>query len=123
MDFGQAIKNCLNNYATFTGRAGRAEFWWFVLFNFLVTMAASVIWHRLGNLAGLALLLPLIAVGTRRLHDTGKSGWFQLLWFVPVIGFILLVIWMAQAADAAPNEYGPPPGAEPVVAPLPPGAV
>jgi uncharacterized membrane protein YhaH (DUF805 family) len=122
MDFGQAIKTCLNNYATFTGRAGRAEFWWFVLFNFLVTMAASVIWHRLGNLAGLALLVPLLAVGTRRLHDTGKSGWFQLLWFVPVIGFILLVIWMAQKSDAGPNEYGPAPDTEPLAA-VPPGTV
>jgi uncharacterized membrane protein YhaH (DUF805 family) len=122
MDFGQAIKTCLNNYATFTGRAGRAEFWWFVLFNVVVSVAASVIWYRLGNLASLLLVLPSIAVGTRRLHDIGKSGWFQLLWFLPILGAILLIYWAVQKGDTMPNEYGPPPAAEPMPA-LPPGAV
>jgi uncharacterized membrane protein YhaH (DUF805 family) len=122
MDFGQAIKNCLNNYATFTGRAGRAEFWWFFLFNLLASMAASVVWNRLGNLVSLALLLPSLAVGARRLHDIGKSGWFQLLWFLPVIGWLILVYWAAQKSDAGPNEYGAGPGTEPLAA-VPPGAV
>ena len=122
MDFGQAIKTCLNKYATFAGRAGRSEFWWFVLFNFLVSMAASIIWHRLGNLTGLVLLLPSVAVGARRLHDIGKSGWLQLLWFVPLIGGLLLIYWAVQKSDPNANEYGPPPAAEPVAA-VPPGAV
>lgn len=122
MDFGQAIKTCLNKYATFDGRAGRAEFWWFVLFNVLVSIAASIVWHRLGNVAGLVLLLPSLAVGARRLHDIGKSGWFQLLWLVPIIGLIILVYWAVQKGDPNSNEYGPPPGVEPAAA-LPPGAV
>jgi len=122
MDFGQAIKTCLNKYATFAGRAGRSEFWWFVLFNFLVSMAASLIWYRLGNLAGLALLLPSVAVGARRLHDIGKSGWLQLLWFVPLIGGLLLIYWAVQKSDPNANEYGPPPATAPVAA-VPPGAV
>ncbi|HWI84279.1 DUF805 domain-containing protein [Ramlibacter sp.] len=122
MDFGQAIRNCLSNYATFTGRAGRAEFWWFFLFNVLASMAASIIWHRLGNLVSLALLLPSVAVGARRLHDIGKSGWFQLLWFVPLIGWIFLIYWAVQKSDPQPNEYGGPPAIDATPA-LPPGAV
>jgi uncharacterized membrane protein YhaH (DUF805 family) len=121
MDFGQAIKNCLNNYATFTGRAGRSEFWWFFLFNLLASMAASMVWARLGNLVSLALLVPSVAVGARRLHDIGKSGWFQLLWFVPLIGWIFLVYWAVQKSDPQANEYGAPPAVEPTPA-LPPGA-
>jgi uncharacterized membrane protein YhaH (DUF805 family) len=122
MDFPQAIKTCLNKYATFDGRAGRAEFWWFVLFNFLVSAAASIVWHRLGNLAGLALLLPSFAVGARRLHDIGKSGWFQLLVLIPVVGMLVLIYWAVQKGDPNPNEYGTPPdGPEPQTA-LPPGA-
>ena len=122
MDFGQAIKNCLNNYATFTGRAGRAEFWWFFLFNLLASMAASVVWNRLGNLVSLALLLPSLAVGARRLHDIGKSGWFQLLWFVPLIGWIFLIYWAVQKSDPQSNQYGDPPAIEGTPA-LPPGAI
>ena len=122
MEFGQAIKNCLNNYATFTGRAGRAEFWWFFLFNLLASIVASMIWARLGNLVSLALLLPSLAVGARRLHDIGKSGWFQLLWFVPLIGWLLLIYWAVQKSDPQPNQYGESPALEAAPA-LPPGAV
>jgi len=122
MDFGQAIKSCLNNYATFRGRASRAEFWWFFLFNVLATMAAAIIWPRLGNLVSLALLVPSLAVGARRLHDVGKSGWFQLLWFVPFIGWLFLVYWAVQNGHPRPNEYGPPLTNE-ATAILPPGAV
>lgn len=122
MDFGQAIKTCLHKYATFDGRAGRPEFWWFVLFNFLVSAAASIVWHRLGNLASLALLLPSLAVGARRLHDIGKSGWFQLLVLIPVVGILILIYWAVQKGDPNPNEYGLPPGAPEPEPALPPGA-
>jgi uncharacterized membrane protein YhaH (DUF805 family) len=121
MDFGQAIKTCLNKYATFDGRAGRSEFWWFVLFNFLVSAAASIVWHRLGNLAGLALLVPSFAVGARRLHDIGKSGWFQLLVLIPVVGILILIYWAVQKGDPDPNDYGPPPNATEPEPALPPG--
>jgi len=122
MDFGQAIKTCFNKYATFTGRAGRSEFWWFVLFNLLATGAASIVGQRLESLVSLALLLPSLAVGARRLHDIGKSGWFQLLWAIPLIGWAILVYWAIQKSDPAANDYGPAPGIEPAQA-LPPGAV
>lgn len=121
MDFGQAIKTCFNKYATFTGRAGRSEFWWFVLFNLLATGAASIVGQRLESLVSLALLLPSLAVGARRLHDIGKSGWFQLLWAIPLIGWAILVYWAIQKSTAGPNEYGPLPDDE--RAALPPGAI
>ena len=123
MNFGQAIKTCFNKYATFAGRAGRPEFWWFVLFSLLVTAAASMIGQRLEGLVSLALLLPSLAVGARRLHDIGKSGWFQLLWFIPLIGWAFLVYWAVQASTPGHNEYGPLPGHEETHALPPPGAV
>jgi len=122
MDFGQAIKTCFNKYATFSGRAGRSEFWWFVLFSLLVTGGASIIGQRLESLVSLALLLPSLAVGARRLHDIGKSGWFQLLWLVPLIGWAILVYWAVQTGDPGANGYGPLPGSQERAA-LPPGAV
>jgi uncharacterized membrane protein YhaH (DUF805 family) len=122
MDFTQAIKTCLSKYATFSGRASRPEFWWFVLFTILASAAASLIGERLEGLVSLALLLPSLAVGARRLHDIGKSGWFQLLWLVPVVGWIFLIYWAIQQSEPQPNEYGPLPGTGETPA-LPPGAV
>ena len=95
MNFGQAIATCLTNYATFTGRAARPEFWWFFLFQFLVSVAASMLGDMASGLVGLALLLPALAAGARRLHDMGKSGWWQLL-LLTGIGFLLLIYWWVQ---------------------------
>lgn len=123
MDFKQSVVRCLRDkYADFNGRAGRPEFWWFALFCALVAVLFGVLrLHMLGMLANLALLLPSLAVGARRLHDTGKSGWFQLVYFIPLIGLILMVYWLVQPS-AGSNEYGQGP-AQPEAAPaLPPGA-
>ena len=79
MTFVESIKHCLKQYATFSGRASRSEFWWFVLFQLLVTAGGQLISQVLGGLLSLALLLPILAVTARRLHDIGKSGWLQLL--------------------------------------------
>ena len=95
MNFGQAISVCLSKYATFSGRASRPEFWWFFLFQVLVSIVASMLGDTISMLAGLALLLPALAVGARRLHEIGKSGWWQLL-LLTGIGFFLLVYWWAQ---------------------------
>ncbi|MFC5521309.1 DUF805 domain-containing protein [Polaromonas jejuensis] len=95
MNFGQAISACLSKYATFSGRASRPEFWWFFLFQVLASIAASLVGERLNGLVSLALLLPALAVGTRRLHDIGKSGWWQLL-LLTGIGFFVLLYWWAQ---------------------------
>lgn len=104
MNFGQAISSCLSNYATFTGRAGRPEFWWFFLFQILVTMAAGMFGDKLSGLVGIALVLPSLAVGARRLHDIGKSGWWQLL-MITGLGFFVLVYWWVQPTDAAGSRF------------------
>ncbi|MBC7379425.1 MAG: DUF805 domain-containing protein [Burkholderiaceae bacterium] len=115
MNFGQAISTCFKNYATFTGRASRPEFWWFFLFQLLVSLATSMVSDILNGLAMLALLLPGLAVGARRLHDIGKSAWLLLLWLIPLIGWVILIVWACQKSDPAGNVYGPPPGDTPLI--------
>ena len=100
-----AVKTCFRKYVDFTGRARRPEFWWFALFSFVVGIVAGMIGQWLNSLVSLALLLPSLAVGTRRLHDIGKSGWFQLLWFIPIIGWAILIYWFVQPTGG-PNQYG-----------------
>ena len=107
MDFVQAIKSCLGQYATFSGRAKRSEFWWFFLFQVLVMVAASMLGDVINGIASLALLLPALAVGTRRLHDIGRTGWWQLL-LLSGIGFLVLLYWWVQPGEGAGNIYGEP---------------
>jgi len=111
----------LENYVNFTGRANRPEFWWF----FLATTILNIVlrpFGLVGNLVNLAMLLPQLAVGARRLHDTGRSGWWLLLWLVPIVGWIVLIVWYASAGDGGPNKYGAPSGDGPAPSgsPLPP---
>ncbi len=105
MNFTDAVKTCFQKYATFSGRATRSEFWWFALFTVFASMVGSMVGELVNSLISLALVIPSTAVGTRRLHDIGKSGWFQLLWLVPVIGWALLIYWDVQPS-APSNEYG-----------------
>jgi len=95
MDFVSAIKSCLSQYATFSGRAVRSEFWWFFLFQIIVMVVASFLGDVISGIVSLGLLLPALAVGARRLHDIGRSGWWQLL-SLTLIGFLVLVYWWAQ---------------------------
>jgi len=104
MTFGESISICFKKYASFDGRASRSEYWWFVLFTFLVSMGTGIISETLSGLFSLSVLLPSLAVGARRLHDTDRSGWFLLLWFIPVLGWIVLVIWAIQEGKE-PNRY------------------
>ncbi|QSX29232.1 DUF805 domain-containing protein [Shewanella cyperi] len=97
-------------YADFTGRARRTEYWMFVLFYMIFYVLLAGLEYLLGaswivTLFTLALLLPSLAVGARRLHDTGRSGWWQLLNFIPVIGWIVLLVFMVQDS-AETNVYG-----------------
>ncbi len=104
MNFGESISTCFSKYADFNGRATRPEFWWFFLFCLLGSIAASVVSDTMNMLFSLGTLLPSLAVGARRLHDTDRSGWFLLLWLLPVIGWIVLVVFSAQEAKE-PNRY------------------
>ncbi|WP_298372824.1 DUF805 domain-containing protein [Azospirillum sp.] len=123
MGFSDAIRSCLSRYVGFSGRAPRSEYWYWVLFSFLVSIAASVLDaslladFALGDeetvglaeiLVTLALALPGTAVTVRRLHDIGRSGWWLLLIFVPILGWIALLIWTLAKSDADANRFGPP---------------
>jgi len=121
MSFMDSIKNVLiNNYAGFSGRASRSEYWWFSLFSFLAGFTTGLIdavlfgWEMtdptyLSWLLQLAFILPGLAVSVRRLHDLGKSGWNLLFVFIPLVGFILLLVWCCTDGEGVPNAYGPVP--------------
>jgi len=103
MNFQESVKTCFSKYVDFNGRAVRSEYWWFALFNLIVSIVLTIISPKLlANIYSLATLLPALAVGVRRLHDTNRSGWWLLLWLVPVIGWIVLIVFLAQ--DSVPEE-------------------
>jgi uncharacterized membrane protein YhaH (DUF805 family) len=113
MSFQEAVRRCLTNYGTFSGRARRSEFWFFWLFHLLSQFVAGILDASLfggaqpfAAIVGLGLLLPGLAVAVRRLHDTGRSGWWILIGLVPLIGWIVLVIWYASQGEAGPNRFG-----------------
>lgn len=118
MGFGESVARCLRRFATFSGRASRAEYWWFSLFVSLVSLAASLVGSALGAgessgsfavIAYLVLLLPSLAAGVRRLHDIDRSGWWLLIGLVPVVGPIALVYFFLQRGTKRPNRFGPNP--------------
>jgi uncharacterized membrane protein YhaH (DUF805 family) len=104
MTFTESIQTCFSKYADFNGRATKSEFWWWVLFVVLATLAANVLSDKLGLLVSIGTLLPYIAVTARRLHDTNRSGWWQLIGIIPVIGWIIMIVWCAQDS-ASQSEY------------------
>jgi uncharacterized membrane protein YhaH (DUF805 family) len=127
MSFVDAVRSVLTQYVGFTGRARRSEYWYFALFGILVSIVLSFLqlatntsW--ITTIVGLALFLPSLAVSVRRLHDTGRSGWWILIGLIPVIGTIVLIVFYVQDSQGD-NQYGPSPkqfaGAypEPPVAP------
>lgn len=115
MKFGEAIASVLNQYATFRGRARRSEYWYFFLFNVIVSSILSWLAQRIGffwtidALYALAVFLPGLAVTCRRLHDTGKSGGWIFICLVPVVGTIILLVNLARPGQPGPNAYGPDP--------------
>ncbi|MEJ7928802.1 DUF805 domain-containing protein [Ramlibacter sp. AN1015] len=106
MQFFDAVRTCLRNYATFRGRAGRPEFWWFMLFATLASMVAAVFGERINLVVTVLLLLPAIAVTARRLHDIDRSGWWQLVGMVPLVGWIVVLYWYVQPSQPGPNRFG-----------------
>jgi uncharacterized membrane protein YhaH (DUF805 family) len=104
----------LKKYAVFTGRAGRKEYWMFVLMNIVVSIIVGIVGSIIGtkilsDLYVLAVLIPSIAVGIRRLHDTGKSGWWILIGLIPIIGTIIFIVFACQDSQPGDNAYGPNP--------------
>ena len=106
----------LKNYANFEGRLGRGAFWRFVLVNLVISIVLSILAQVIGVVAwlayvlyGLALIVPGIAAGVRRLHDTNKTGWLVLIGLVPILGLIVLIVLFAIEGDEQPNDYGPVP--------------
>ena len=113
MDWYLAV---LKKYAVFSGRARRKEFWMFVLINFIVAVALGVVDMMLGTvflgfIYALATIIPSLAVGARRLHDIGRTGWWQLIGLVPLIGLIVLIVFFVTDSNPGDNQYGPNPKA------------
>ena len=104
MTFQESIKICFSKYADFSGRASRSEYWWFFLFIILVGAIISTLSNKLGGVFYLATLLPSLAAATRRLHDTSRSGWWQLVCLIPVIGLIVLLVFLVQKGDGAADS-------------------
>lgn len=122
-----ASRRVLSNYATFSGRASRPELWWWFLTMLIVLILTEFVdallvapllgietvgdedpARPLSWLVSLAVILPNLAVGARRLHDIGRSGWWLLVGFIPVIGTLILIYFYVQPSDPERNEYGPP---------------
>ncbi|WP_273691152.1 DUF805 domain-containing protein [Ketogulonicigenium vulgare] len=132
MGLFDAIKAVLSKYATFSGRARRAEYWWWALTVSVIGIALSFVDQMLfpttaiKMIEGLAVevpsmhpiftsifwlltIVPTLAVTIRRLHDVDRSGWWLLIWFVPLIGWIVLLIWQVRAGTSFENRFGPDP--------------
>ena len=111
MGFWDAVKSALRKYATTSGRASRSEYWYFVLFGFLVTVIASLLdtlvsgGGVLYGIVALALVLPQIAIAVRRLHDRDRSGWWYLIVLIP-FGAIVLIVWFCMRGTPGPNRFG-----------------
>lgn len=110
----------LKKYAVFEGRARRAEYWYFVLFNFIAAVILAILDHMLGTLTatgmgifgliyGLAVIMPGIAVSVRRLHDTDRSGWWMFLFLIPLLGPLVLLVFMVLDSTPGENRFGPNP--------------
>ena len=117
-----AKKALMHNYANFNGRASRSEYWWFFLFGFLAVIPAMILDGLTGIvlidagagisygpfyiLTGMGILLPGISVMVRRLHDSGRSGWWYFIGLVPCVGIIILLVFLIQDGQPHPNDYG-----------------
>lgn len=112
--FGTAIKRFFQNYATFSGRARRSEYWLAILFWYIVSMALTIIAGDSGltvlaSLWSLATFVPALAIVVRRLHDTGKSGWYYLWILLPLVGWIIILVQLCKDSEPGTNQYGPNP--------------
>lgn len=119
VSFSQAVRMAFDSYCRFQGRSSRSEYWWWVLFVSILSFCIGIIEGILGfsmtavrttsGILSLVLLLPGLGLSVRRLHDIGKSGWWILLGFIPVVGAIILITWFARNSEMTENRYGPMP--------------
>jgi len=114
MSFGQAVKSGFSNYVKFSGRASRSEFWWFILFVVIIGIIVSIIDNAIGagsiisGIWSLAVLLPVLGLYFRRLHDTDRSAWWLLIGLIPFIGAIVLIVFWLGNGTADTNKFGAP---------------
>ena len=119
MGFTDSLNSCFENYTSFSGRAARAEYWWFAVFiaavYFIATTADSVVFgsdsrlQLFGLVAAVALFMPALSVSIRRLHDLDRSGWWLLVALVPIFGAVVLLLWYFSRGTYGSNRYGPDP--------------
>jgi uncharacterized membrane protein YhaH (DUF805 family) len=111
MTFTESIQACFTNYANFNGRASRSEYWWFALFIVIGSIVLSMVSGTLSLLFSLGTLVPSIAAASRRLHDTDRSGWMQLIALIPFIGWLIVIYFLVQEGKTGSNRFGEAAGA------------
>ena len=105
-EFQWFLEPIKNHYFDFEGRVTRQAFWMFTLWYVIIYIGISIVSDEIATLASLAVLLPSIGLGARRLHDIGMSGWWQLIGLIPLVGWIAIIVLLAKQGIAGPNEYG-----------------
>lgn len=115
MGFTDAILSGFRNYVTFSGRAARSEYWYWVLFSVLASIGGEILDAITGGAGlingavALGLFLPALSVAVRRLHDLDRTGWWYLIILIPLVGLIVLIVWFVKRGTAGPNRFGPDP--------------
>ena len=113
MSMQEAIQTCYSKYATFSGRATRSEYWYFYLLVMVGNMLFNGLASKIGFFGIISLLwtvgnfIPQLAAGVRRLHDINKAGTWILIGLIPIVGWIVLIIWMVRDSDYQDNQFGP----------------
>jgi uncharacterized membrane protein YhaH (DUF805 family) len=106
MTFQESVRAGFIKYADFSGRASRSEYWWFVLFLIGGGLLMSIVSNLLSLLFTIATVVPAIAAATRRLHDTGRSGWWQLVCLVPFVGLVIIIVMLALPGKPEAESQG-----------------
>ncbi|MET0208624.1 MAG: DUF805 domain-containing protein [Burkholderiaceae bacterium] len=106
MNIQRAVQTCFRKYVDFSGRASRPEYWWFFLAYFVVAFVGQLINRYIPVVIMLAVILPLLAVTVRRLHDIGKSGWMILIGLIPILGILVLIYLYVQPSQPGINRWG-----------------